>query len=67
MKIMVNGEKKMIADGATIKKMLGEIFKSETGHMAVAVNLNFVPRSEYEAFALKEGDDVEVVSPQAGG
>ena len=33
----------------------------------VAVNQNFVPRSEYQSFLINEGDKIEVLSPMAGG
>ena len=33
----------------------------------VAVNQNFVPRSEYQQCLITAGDKVEVLSPMAGG
>jgi len=33
----------------------------------VAVNQNFVPRSEYQSLLINEGDKIEVLSPMAGG
>ena len=33
----------------------------------VAVNQNFVPRSEYQQFMISTGDKIEVLSPMAGG
>lgn len=34
---------------------------------AVAVNLQFIPRSAYDAIYLKAGDAIEVVQPITGG
>jgi sulfur carrier protein len=34
---------------------------------AVAINETVVPRSEWTAVALKEGDRIEIVSPRQGG
>ena len=34
---------------------------------AVAVNLQFVPRTQYEAVALHDDDRVEIISPVTGG
>lgn len=34
---------------------------------AVAVNGEFVPRSDYQDIVLKEGDTVDVVAPVGGG
>ena len=34
---------------------------------AVAVNTNFVPRGQYAAKALVDGDKVEIIAPVTGG
>jgi len=34
---------------------------------AVAVNLNFVPKSQYALHALNENDQIEVIAPVTGG
>ncbi len=34
---------------------------------AVAVNLNFVPKSQYAQHALNENDQIEVIAPVTGG
>lgn len=34
---------------------------------AVAVNLNFVPKTKYTEYALNENDQVEVIAPVTGG
>ena len=34
---------------------------------AVAVNLNFVPKTKHAEFALNENDQVEVIAPVTGG
>jgi sulfur carrier protein len=34
---------------------------------AVAVNLNFVPKSQYTMHALHENDQIEVIAPVTGG
>lgn len=34
---------------------------------AVAVNMNFVPKTQHGAFALNENDQVEVIAPVTGG
>lgn len=34
---------------------------------AVAVNLSFVPKSQYALHALNENDQVEVIAPVTGG
>ncbi|QWD95700.1 sulfur carrier protein ThiS [Polynucleobacter sp. MG-6-Vaara-E2] len=34
---------------------------------AVAVNLNFVPKTQYDQFSLNENDQIEVIAPVTGG
>ena len=34
---------------------------------AVAVNLTFVPKTQYEQFSLNENDRIEVIAPVTGG
>ncbi|MBU3557851.1 sulfur carrier protein ThiS [Polynucleobacter sp. Ross1-W9] len=34
---------------------------------AVAVNLNFVPKTKHTEFALNENDQIEVIAPVTGG
>lgn len=34
---------------------------------AVAVNMNFVPKTQHAQFALNENDQIEVIAPVTGG
>ena len=34
---------------------------------AVAVNLNFVPKTQYDQLSLNENDQIEVIAPVTGG
>ena len=34
---------------------------------AVAVNMNFVPKTKHSEFALNENDQIEVIAPVTGG
>ena len=34
---------------------------------AVAVNLNFVPKTHYDQFSLNENDQIEIIAPVTGG
>ncbi len=34
---------------------------------AVAVNMNFVPKTQHSEFALNENDKIEVIAPVTGG
>lgn len=65
--ILLNGEPRAVAAGATVALLLGELGLAGRGGVAVEVNAEVIPRSEHEATALRDGDRVEVVSMMAGG
>ncbi|GAA4346167.1 sulfur carrier protein ThiS [Kangiella taiwanensis] len=65
MQIEVNSEVLDIEQGMTLSQFI-EWFKQE-GNFAVAVNMEFVPRSLYGETVLKENDKVEIVQPMQGG
>ncbi len=65
MQIKVNDEVLDIEQGMTLAQFI-EWYKQE-GNFAVAVNMEFIPRSLYSETALKENDKVEIVQPMQGG
>ena len=66
MKILVNGEPTMVDDGVTVDVLAASILDRAKG-VAVAVNDEVVPRSEWPSTALREEDRVEVVTARQGG
>lgn len=66
MKISVNGEIREIPDSATVESLMCQL-GCESNRVAVALNLSFVPRSAYAQTRLKARDQVEIVTPVAGG
>ena len=66
MKIVLNGENTEVSEGASIQALVEQL--ALTGRrIAVEVNEEIVPRSEYEAHQLAPGDQVEVVHAIGGG
>ena len=65
MKLTVNGEIREISSG-NVSGLLKELDISGT-HVAVAVNLQVIPRSGHESTQLNEGDKVEIVHAVGGG
>ncbi len=65
MKIIINGEAKEInaATIADVTKILGY----EGDYFAVAKNLTCVPRNQYDATAIAENDEIEILMPMQGG
>lgn len=66
MRIQLNGDPFEVPDGESVAALLVRL---ELGGRRVAVELNqdIVPRSQHEATALREGDQVEVVHAIGGG
>jgi len=66
MEIIVNGEPRQLADGATVADLINEL-ELAGRRLAVEVNLDIVPRSTHADHALKPGDRVEIVHAIGGG
>lgn len=66
MEIKVNGEKKEVAEGATLQALLESLSIVPQG-IAVEVNREIVPKRLFGDTALKDGDAVEIVRMVGGG
>lgn len=78
MNIILNGSPRTVAAGASIAALVSDITgrplaangQAADGQklgVAVAQNAQVVPRSQWSATALAEGDDVELVTAVQGG
>ena len=65
MQLTINGERKEIAS-ARIDALLNEL-EYEGTHFVVAVNYNVVQRARWSEIDLKDGDEVEILTPRQGG
>ena len=66
MNIVVNGEKVEVPGGASVK-LLADMQNLPDKGVAVAVNNDMVPRTEWENRLLNEGDDVIIIRAVCGG
>jgi sulfur carrier protein len=66
MRVVVNGEAVTLADGATVADVVAGLCPSDRG-VAVAVDREVVPRSQWAEITVAEGASVEVVTAAAGG
>lgn len=66
MQLTVNGEVMEMEAEASISKLLIAL-KVDAPKVAVELNLEIVPKTQFEVTLLKEGDRVEVVSFVGGG
>jgi len=66
MTITVNGEKRDVPDGLTVRSLLQHL-DIQGEKVAVELNLDIVRKTAYDATLIKDGDSLEVVSFMAGG
>jgi len=66
MMITFNGEKRTVPDGITVLGLLG-FLKVPQERVAVELNLEIVKKDKYATTAIKEDDNLEVVSFMQGG
>ncbi|MDT8403969.1 sulfur carrier protein ThiS [Sulfuriflexus sp.] len=66
MKIQLNGENHDIPEACTAAGLVEQLQLSGK-RIAMEVNLEIVPRSEYPSFQLNAGDRVEIVHAIGGG
>lgn len=66
MQISVNNESHTITEDDHLQALLDHL-GYKTGQVAVAVNTEFVPRSQYQEYRLQAGDQVDIVAPIQGG
>ncbi|MCK5578374.1 MAG: sulfur carrier protein ThiS [Planctomycetes bacterium] len=66
MEVILNGEKKEIAENISVKKLLAGL-GIKTEQVAVELNLTIVPKTEYGNKIIKAGDKIEIISFVGGG
>ncbi len=64
--ITVNGEALEVVEATTVDQLMNQL-DYDSARVAVAVNLEFVPRSAYKRTKLKESDQLEIVTAVSGG
>ena len=66
MRLMVNGATRAVEGVADVAGLVAQLTVAQRG-VAVAVNGEVVPRSQWAAVALCDGDRVEVLTAAQGG
>lgn len=64
--IILNGKEERIDSHSTIEQLL-KTLNLENKRLAVEINENIVPRSEFSSHILKQADKVEIVQAIGGG
>ena len=65
MVLIVNGERREV-EATLVDGLLAEL-GFEGGHLAVALNQEVVRRANWPQATLREGDQVEILTPRQGG
>ncbi|HIJ82127.1 MAG TPA: sulfur carrier protein ThiS [Desulfuromonadales bacterium] len=66
MNLKVNGETMETGEDATVSALLRQL-GIEPARVAVELNMNIVPKGEYDSALLSEGDTLEIVHFVGGG
>jgi len=66
MEIFLNGNSQQVEDGLNIALFIKQL-DLENKRLAVEVNLEIVPRSQFDSHILSAGDRVEIVRAIGGG
>ncbi|MCC8112915.1 MAG: sulfur carrier protein ThiS [Bacteroidales bacterium] len=66
MEIIVNDEKREVADGMTLAQLMQELNVPERG-TAVALNDKIAKRADWETIVLNPNDNVLIISAAYGG
>lgn len=65
-RLTVNGAPREVPDGATVDAVVASVTSQPSG-VAAAVNGEVVPRRTWAGAALRDGDQVEIVTAVQGG
>jgi sulfur carrier protein len=65
MRVIVNGESREVSS-TRVDALLGEL-EYEGTHFAIAVNYDVLPKSQWAQTPLKNGDEIEIITPRQGG
>jgi sulfur carrier protein len=65
MRVIVNGEQREILS-ASVDALLSEL-EYEGTHFAIALNFDVLPKSRWAETAIKNGDEIEIITPRQGG
>ena len=64
--VSINDEPKMLKPDTTITEML-QTLDYDKKWLGVAINATFISKTKHDTTMIKEGDQIEILSPIAGG
>jgi thiamine biosynthesis protein ThiS len=66
MKLQINGEQRDFADHLSLAALVDQL-GMKADRLAIELNLNIVPRSQWDTTTLADGDRLEIVHFVGGG
>ena len=66
MKLIINGKEREVRSSKTVTELVQEL-KINAPNIAVALNYQVIPKSQYPETHVKEGDQIEIVHAVGGG
>ena len=67
MEITVNEKKYDLEQSCTVEQMLAAVLEIEARGIAVAINQNIVPKTDWPVQTLRQGDQVILIKATQGG
>ncbi|MGV7216891.1 sulfur carrier protein ThiS [Bradyrhizobium sp. UFLA05-112] len=65
MRLIINGEQREV-NSVSVDALLTELDYEGT-HFAIALNYDVVPKSRWAEASLRDGDEIEIITPRQGG
>ncbi|MBR1144432.1 MULTISPECIES: sulfur carrier protein ThiS [unclassified Bradyrhizobium] len=65
MRVTINGEAREI-NASSVDALLREL-EYEGTHFAIALNYDVLPKSRWAETPIKNGDEIEIITPRQGG
>ena len=65
MRVTINGEAREI-NASSVDALLSEL-EYEGTHFAIALNYDVLPKSRWAETPIKNGDEIEIITPRQGG
>ena len=65
--VSINGETIEFDNQLTVTELLAEYLSRHNNRVAVAVNGEFVPRSQYTQTSINNNDEIDIVTAVGGG
>ena len=67
MEITVNQQNYSVSDACSLRQMLTAVLQLQAKGIAIAVNREIVPKSDWDIHLLKPGDQVTIIKATQGG